>query len=223
MTITNNDPKVYFQEAYQEVMYTGIVGIYSRLVHRLMERPHKKKNTPVVLEVGSGSGQHAEFVLSKYEKYYQTDIDSGLLSKHQTTDSRFILMTVDAQNLSFFNDNSVDRLIATCLLAHLDFPEKALREWRRVVKTGGSLSIYIPSEPGMLLRLLRVILVAPKSRSLGQNHVSMVCRDHRNHYPGMREMINHVFEGDSINRNRFPSKFLGWNFSLFEIYQIQKL
>lgn len=216
----NTDAGEYFSEAYQDVMYTGIIGFYSRLVHRLMEAPVKGTSTPSILEVGAGAGQHAPFALSYFETYYQTDFDSKLIASQRPTDDRIQPMVANAEDLSAFEDSSIDRLIATCLLAHLDRPEVALSEWRRVVRPGGSISIYVPSEPGILLRLLRHAAVAPKSKKFGQDHIAIVYRDHRNHFPGMREMIKTVFREDHVRRRRFPFRFLGWNLSLFEIYHI---
>lgn len=74
----------------------------------------------------------------------------------------------------------------------------------------------------MLLRLVRRVVMVPKSRKLGQDHLGTVFRDHRNHFPGMKVMIDSVFARDRINRRRYPMPGLGWNFSLFEIVHIVK-
>lgn len=216
----NTLPAEYFSEAYQDVMYTGVIGFYSRLVHRMMEKPFANTDAPIIVEVGAGAGQHAPFVQGSFETYYQTDLDPILINQGNTRDPRIISLAANAEDLSNFNDDSVDRVIATCLLAHLDHPELALKEWRRIVKPGGSISIYLPTEPGMLLRFLRHIAVAPKSKRHGQDHLSIVYRDHRNHYPGMKYMIKAVFANDQVRRRRFPMRLLGWNFALFEIVQI---
>ena len=215
-------PGSYFADDYQEIMYTGTIGIYSRLTHKLMDHPFRGTKTPVVLEVGAGAGQHALYSLTDFDKYYLTDISEETLRALPTDDPRVISMVADAQDLSDFEDESMDRVVATCLLAHLSEPEKALEEWRRVLKPGGSLSIYVPAEPGMLLRLLRTLVVVPKSRKLGNDHLSIIYRDHRNHYPSMRLMIRSVFSSDEIKQRRFPTRLLGWNFSLFDIFHITK-
>lgn len=215
-------PGSYFADDYQEIMYTGTIGIYSRLTHKLMDRPFRGTKTPVVLEVGAGAGQHAQYSLTDFEKYYLTDISEEALRACPADDPRVISMVADAQDLSAFEDESVDRIVATCLLAHLSEPEKALQEWYRVLKSGGSLSIYVPAEPGMLLRLLRTLVVVPKSRKLGNDHLAIIYRDHRNHYPSMSLMIRSVFSSDVIRRRRFPTRLLGWNFSLFDIFHITK-
>lgn len=214
----------YYRDAYQDVMYTGAVGAYSRVMHRLMERPFRGGYYPVILEVGSGAGQHVQYADCTWDEYWETDLNPDLQAQRDRVvhGQPVTHVRADAQDLSQFADGSVDRVIATCLLAHLPNPEAALQEWRRVLRPGGTVSIYIPSEPGMLLRLVRRVVMVPKSRKLGQDHLGTVFRDHRNHFPGMKVMIDSVFARDRINRRRYPMPGLGWNFSLFEIVHIVK-
>jgi phosphatidylethanolamine/phosphatidyl-N-methylethanolamine N-methyltransferase len=212
----------YFAEDYQKVMYTGVIGIYSRLTHKLLDWPFRGSKTPTILEVGAGVGQHARYALTEFDTYYSTDISVEAVGACEVHDPRITATVADAQSLTNFADESVDRVVATCLLAHLSEPEQALQEWRRVLKPGGSVSIYVPAEPGMLLRLLRHLAVAPKSRKLGNDHLAIIYRDHRNHYPSMRLLIEAVFAQDAIQRRRFPTRLLGWNFSLFDIFHITK-
>lgn len=221
----NTSSVEYFRSAYDDVMYSGIVGFYSRMTHRIMERPFRGRNYKRVLEVGAGQGQHFNFVQCNIEEYLESDLDSELkiYSRNNENVSRYERITLDAQNLDCFSDESFDRVIATCLLAHLDFPENALLEWKRVTKVGGVITIYVPTEPGMLLRLTRGVVMVPKSKKFGQDHLAVVYRDHRNHYPMMRTLIEVVFSGNQIKRKRFPLPFLGWNFNFFEIFQITKL
>jgi len=212
----------YFAGDYQQVMYTGAVGLFSRLTHRLMDRPFRSVRTPVVLEVGAGAGQHADYAETDFDTYYMTDISSEVIGQYSGSDERIIPRVADAENLIGFADHSVDRVVATCLLAHLTHPEAALKEWRRVVKPGGNLSIYVPAEPGMLLRFLRHTIVAPKARKIGNDHLAIVYRHHRNHYPSMKVLIRSVFAEDKVTRKRFPTRLLGWNFSLFDVYHITR-
>lgn len=215
-------PNEYFAEDYQEIMYTGVVGRYSRLTHALLDWPFRGTSTPVVLELGAGVGQHTKHALTDFSQYFVTDISQAALNKCDSSDPRVVAQVADAQQLSDFTDESVDRVVATCLLAHLHEPEQALSEWRRVLKPGGSVSIYVPAEPGMLLRLLRHTVMARKSRKLGNDHLAIVYRDHINHYPRMRLLIESVFAPDTIVRRRFPTRFLGWNFSLFDVFHVTK-
>jgi len=75
-------------------------------------------------------------------------------------------MQCDAVSLPF-PDQCFDRVIATCLIAHLKDPEVALTEWRRVLRKGGELTMYVPCELGFSLRLFRKLFLAPKAKRLG--------------------------------------------------------
>lgn len=51
-----------------------------------------------------------------------------------------------ADNLYMFGDNSVDLIYSSCMLEHLkkDELDSVLREWYRVLKTGGIVRISVP-------------------------------------------------------------------------------
>jgi ubiquinone/menaquinone biosynthesis C-methylase UbiE len=217
----NKESKRYFQKDYQGVMYTGSIGVYSRLVHILMEYPFKNYKGERILEVGANSGQHLRYVKSNYKEYIESDGNKEVLSKEKINDLRLKRMVINATNLKKFEDSTFDRVIATCLLAHIPNYEIALNEWRRVVKNNGLIVIYIPCEPGLLLRLVRFIFVAPKGRKYGHNHYDVIYRDHVNHYPGMKSSIEHIFKNDKIKCKRFPFKKLPWDTNLFEIVYIK--
>jgi ubiquinone/menaquinone biosynthesis C-methylase UbiE len=67
----------------------------------------------------------------------------------------------DATRLSF-PDDSFDRVIAAHVLEHLPAPNLALREWVRVLRPGGVLTLVLPCDPGIAWRLGRRL--GPRSR-----------------------------------------------------------
>lgn len=211
----DSSPERYQREAYHDVMYTGAVGTFSGLVHRIMERPFRGRSSGAVLELGAGAGQHAAYV-ETFDSYLETDI-APRPPRGPEPRAGIERRIVDAQDLSAFPDATFDRVIATCLLAHLDQPEKALQEWRRVTRPGGTVTIYVPCEPGMLLRLARATIMVPKARRFDQDHVATVYREHRNHYPAMRMLIDSTYSDDDVRRSRWPVPFVGWNFRLFDV------
>lgn len=213
----------YYGHAYESMMYTGAVGAFSAWVHRLMERPFRSAPSGRVLEVGAGAGQHAAFVRD-FDSYLETDllVPSGDVTRRTEPGGTVVRTRLDAEDLGSLETASFDRVIATCLLAHLQNPHRALSEWRRVTRPGGTISIYLPMEPGMLLRFLRRFVMVPKARRLGQDHERTVAIDHRNHYPAMRAWVETEFAGDEIRRARYPIPFLGWNFALFDIVHITR-
>lgn len=215
-------PADWYENGYRNCYYTGLLGLVYGLVHKIIERPFRREEYfEKVLEVGAGNGEHYDFVKHDFSLYFMTDISLPSFPK-SSQDLRIVVKQMDCANLIEFGENSIDRLIATCLLAHLDSPFKALMEWKRVVKPGGIISLYLPSEPGMLLRFVRKFFIWPKSKRNGSlNPKFHTYSEHRNHYPGMISLVETVFSGDKIRRSRYPLRILGWNFSLFEILQIE--
>ena len=178
-----------------------------------------------LIEVGSGNGQHFNFSEISTKRYVEVDLRKSINSKvdpKKAEDYGRDFIQDDATHLVKFSDFQFDALIATCLLAHLADRETTLMNWRRVVKPGGILSIYIPNEPGILLRLARGLTTKRRIKKRGYNHEFIHWKEHRNHFPGMRSMIKHVFEKDTIKFRSFPFHFLGWNLGLFTLVEIRR-
>jgi ubiquinone/menaquinone biosynthesis C-methylase UbiE len=203
------------------VFYSGILERVYSIVHRLIEIPYnEREDLRKVIEVGAGNGQHFPFVRHKFENYLMTDLDKDILPENSSLPQRISAMALNADNLVCIEDSSFDRLIATCLVAHLEQPSEALHEWRRVVRHGGKISIYVAPEPGMLVRLVRLIFIFPKMRMRGVINPSLLYyTQHRNHYMTISTLIDSVFEYDEVKKRRFPLH-LPWNFILFEIVDI---
>jgi len=216
----------YYKRSYDLVLNSGVIGRMSNFVHRLTEFFVPAAHYGTILEVGAGTGQHKYFVKNSFDKYFETDLRIDNPGEYAVTigerKSSISRMQSDAQNLAQFKDCSMDRLIATCLLVHLPNPETALKEWRRVLAVDGVATIFLPCEPGMLLRAFRFFTTIPKSKRLGINHREIHYREHRNMYILCDLLINEVFKNDELRRIKFPLAFLSWNFRLFDLVIIQK-
>ena len=211
----------YYKDYYQKVFNSGVVSKMSDQVHKFIESPYKNSFFPVILEVGAGQGQHFNFVTAKFNRYIELDLrdthDSMILGEQH------IFICGDAEELNDFADASIDRLIATCLLAHLPNPEKALSEWSRVLKQHGVMDIYVPCEPGLLLRALRRVVTIPKSKKIGVDHKAVHYREHRNMWILCDLLIRENFKNDLIKISKFPIGGPFWNLRLFDIYRIRKI
>lgn len=230
----------YYENFYRSVMTKGLIRVFVSLYHKHLElRINQNANFDRVLELGAGNCEHLHYVRHNFLEYVVTDIRIEALlrevskivgrtvnldiSYSMPNPSRSILVSkVDAQDLSRFPDNSFDRVIAGCLILHLESPELALQEWRRVTNSGGQISIYVHSEPGMLLRFARAISTIPQGRRLGVNHIHHVYREHKIHFLAIKNLVADVFKDDSIKFNAFPVPKLSWNFSLWKVVQIKK-
>lgn len=123
----------YYVDDYSKVCNTGAVGLVSRFLHHSLEsygyvvrcnRLLRRSDLLKILEVGAG-GQHARYLRHSFDRLIECDIRPENIP-NVADDSRIVkeFKTVDAHNLPYA-DNCFDRLIATCLLAHLSDPEKA--------------------------------------------------------------------------------------------------
>jgi SAM-dependent methyltransferase len=212
----------FYEEQYENIFNSGLVGIMSNFMHRFIEMGIDRSQIfQTVLEVGAGNGQHSRFVRHDYERYIQSDIRT--FDKHQESlisNPRISNIQLDAQDLSYFTDSSIDRLIATCVLVHLANPESALLEWKRVVKSGGEISIYVPNEPGLLLLLFQKLTTAAKSRMNGFDYKSVHYREHRNMWIFCNLLVREIFGDCHIKKRSIPFPWLPWNLRLFDVYQI---
>jgi phosphatidylethanolamine/phosphatidyl-N-methylethanolamine N-methyltransferase len=222
------DPDEYYKNYYECVLRSGIVGWVAEFGHRRIEKAfNSAPKVNQVLELGCGQGQHLKFVKQPVEEYIESDLRlenipvRDIASKNVNIE-KVVRTQLDSEILSPIKSESIDRVIATCLLAHLPNPESALIEWRRVTKQGGSISIWVASEPGLLLRVLRQLTTVRKARRRGLNHLSFLYREHRNHYPYLQVLIRDVFESDHISVRSFPASYMSWNLSLWKIITITK-
>ena len=212
------DQREYYDNYYQDVVGKGGVGFLYRLYHNWLEANSKDFYSRCV-EVGSGDSQHYEFVRHKFESYFELDlrntepVDKNIIGRQKAFGN--------AEDLSVFDNSSVDRLLASCVLVHLSDPEKALKEWKRVVRPGGEIDIYIPCEPGFLLRLAQILTTRRKCKKLGITYDQLHYREHRNHQPLLSMLIKDIFSNDIILKKGFPVTFGYWQFRLFEVYKIR--
>jgi len=212
----------YYKEVYKKVHYSGALGWFTRLVHKKIEEGIPwEENHRRVLEIGGNRAEHFPFINHKFEEYLCSDIS---ITKMTPSDSRVTFLHADAQDLPFPKD-SMDRVLNACVLHHVPDAIQALREIRRVVVSGGRVSIYVPFDPGMFYRYLRHLTSHLKQSKVGRFGMRQTkelwAREHINHALGLMNHIQEVFVEDSISARRWPFPFLSWNFNLFIVYQIR--
>lgn len=222
----DKDVSDFYGTSYSSILGTGILGYVQRLVHRAIDQTLNENFYSNILEVGAGKLEHLQFSKLLFKNYTASDIqlkdgslDSKLLGRKssETIKTRF----VDAQRLPF-DDNSFDVLIATCLLIHLQQPEAALKEWRRVVKDSGEIVVYVPCDPGMLLRIARNIAVLPKHLLYKSRNYRIICaREHISSLHVLKYIIKYTFQRDKIKVIRWPFMIPSWNSNLAYIFHVQ--
>ena len=185
----------------------------------------KRKLTQTnILEVGAGNGELFRHVNHNFTKYYMTDISSWGVDKVGELiylDSRITFEIADVEKLQYEN-NYFDRIILTCVMAHLTEPYAAAEELRRVVKTNGLISMFITTDPGLLLRLVRKIFISKKMKKLDIPYKLWTSIEHRNNPISIMEIIKYVFKDDLIKIEYRPFRFKSWNLSTHIIIHITK-
>lgn len=211
---------VYRSGSYAQVLGTGQVGKQMDRIHQRLEAPFTNSRFTRILELGAGSGEHLKFVRSSFEEYYLTDIRIDVLTQNIESRQGLIIEEQDVQNLRYEN-SYFDRVIMTCVLAHVLNPLSALSEIRRVAAHGAQVSIYIPCEPGILLRFARRFATIPKNYKAGvQDPYFHHFREHVHYYSAMNHYVRKVFARDVIKSRYYPFGIGTWNTNLYRIYQI---
>jgi len=215
----------FYDSNYGRILSTGLLGRIQLHIHKILDRTVSRNYYEKILEVGAGDLEHYNNFSLSYSEYWASDI--RILQEQQISTSisfekKAVLKAAyaDAQNLNF-SENHFDLLVATCLLIHLPFPEKALTEWRRVTKDDGEIVIYVPCDPGLLIRLARLLFVLPKHMvNNSRNYQTLCAREHISSLHVLNVLIREIFKEDRIKIKRWPFRFLGWNLNLAYIYHI---
>lgn len=193
------DFRARFADVYDESNYVSpLQSALMRASHRLVEKHFSvRDHFAKVLEVGAGTGEHLGFVCHTFDRYVLSDIDAKTLevAKGKLSNKfggKLMFETQSGEGLSYA-DNSFDRLIATHVLEHIYRPHLALKEWARVVKNGGALSILIPTDPGLAWRLGRHLGPRRNAIAHGIAYDYIMAREHVNSCNNLIALLRHYF------------------------------
>jgi SAM-dependent methyltransferase len=125
-----------------------------------------------VLDVGCGNGSYYQPLVHYYSAdgsmldYHGVDMSAGMLKNHLAF-SKHPLLVGDAQILPYA-DNSFDVVMANHMLYHVPDIDKAITEFRRVLKPDGALMIATNSQntmPEMQVLMRRAIILLTRSNA----------------------------------------------------------
>ncbi|MBF0108287.1 MAG: class I SAM-dependent methyltransferase [Magnetococcales bacterium] len=199
-----NEDKVWlryqneFAVHYHEVFYEGnsLIRHIQNAGHRLVERPLTPgMKLGRVLEVGAGAGEHVPHVRHQYDEYVLTDVNTDILEQAQrryASNSRLTFIPLDCRHMDVA-DHSFDRLISIYNLEHVPEPYRVLKEWTRVLKPGGIMSIAIPTEGGLAWNMGRYVTTRRTFMKKGFDWDYIVARDHVNSCTQLLAFIRHFF------------------------------
>jgi phosphatidylethanolamine/phosphatidyl-N-methylethanolamine N-methyltransferase len=193
------DYRARFSDVYDKSNYASTLqSTLMRAGHRLTEKRFQKRDHfAKVLEVGAGTGEHLGFLHHTFDQYVLSDLDAKALDvAKQKLNEKFgnkLLYEIESGGKLSYANNSFDRLIATHVLEHIYQPHLALKEWARVLKNGGVLSILIPTDPGMAWRLGRHL--GPRRNALAQgiSYDYVMAREHVNSCSNLIALLRHYF------------------------------
>jgi 2-polyprenyl-6-hydroxyphenyl methylase / 3-demethylubiquinone-9 3-methyltransferase len=130
------------------------VGISHNLFQKYWHKRRFEEVTKVivpvegaVLDVGCHGGTFTERILSKIgsKKIYGVDVSASAIKKIQKRFPFGQFKLADAAELPF-KSNFFDAVFCLEVLEHVDNPEKAIAEIKRVLRPGGYAVLLVPSE-----------------------------------------------------------------------------
>lgn len=188
-----------FAEVYDESNYSSPFQSFAmRASHRLAEKAFSAQDHfDRVLEIGAGTGEHLSFVRHHFNEYILSDLDSKALDVAKvklvgTFDDRVKFETQTGENLAY-PDNTFDRVVATHVLEHIYQPHLVLKEWRRIIKSNGTLTVLIPTDPGLAWRLGRHFGPRKNAIARGIPYDYVMAREHVNSCNNLIEFLRYYF------------------------------
>ena len=226
----NEQPQdFWYTNNYNRINATAISGgIYSRIMHKFLELPSKlskeKAEGISILEVGANIGEHIPYVKSKWRSYTATDIrEPQKFQLEEIGKMGANFQIADVESLPF-KDGLFDRVIATCVFHHLENPENAFKEIRRVLKNHGSISLLLPNDPGVLYRIFWKFTTMRNAKKSGLAASTRInhARQHRNHYLGLMILLKENFKEDKIRVIGLPFIFSSYTWNVLTVVYIKK-
>ena len=211
-----------FADIYDESNYANpLQSALMRASHRAIERRFSETNLfPRILEIGAGTGEHINYVRHGFDKYVLTDVDPRTLQiAERKISSNFgerISFSVQRAEVLKYENESFDRVIAAHVLEHIYKPHEAIKEWRRVLKNDGVLSVLIPTDPGIAWRLGRHFGPRRNAIASGIAYDYVMAREHVNSCVNLVALLRHYFP--TRNESWWPFHIPSIDLNLFFIF-----
>jgi ubiquinone/menaquinone biosynthesis C-methylase UbiE len=190
--------------------------------NKLVEKGELKQNK--ILEIGAGQGEFYEYINKDFQSYVMTDISDwgkNHILELGRKDPRIKFEQQDIEDIKY-EENYFDRVIVSCVIAHVTEPFKALEEVRRVVKPGGVISIFVSTDPSILLSLARKAFTERKMSNLPIPYKLLNSIQHRNTPTSILSMVDWIYKKDKVEKEYLPFKIKSWNLSTHLIINIKK-
>ena len=188
-----------FSEVYDNSNYLSPLQLrVMRASHNLLEKAYDERtHFGRVLEIGAGTGEHITSVRHTFDEYLLSDLESRTLEVAKNKliglhPGKLKFEEVAGNSLNY-PDGAFDRVVATHVLEHIYQPHLAIKEWVRVIRSGGVLSILIPTDPGLAWRLGRHF--GPRRNAIAQGFAYdyIMAREHVNSCNNLIAILRHYF------------------------------
>jgi phosphatidylethanolamine/phosphatidyl-N-methylethanolamine N-methyltransferase len=208
---------------YESTNYDGgLAGYFLAKSHAWCESSFgANDHFPRVLEVGAGTGVHVGYVRHSYDEYVMTDLNPPMLASADRKATAAVLTEVQDATALTYEDESFDRVIAVHVLEHLPRPHEVLREWFRVLRPGGTMSIVLPCDPGAAWRLGRAVGARGKFVKQGIDYDYWMAREHINAINSLVSFLRYYFPRGRTER-WLPFRIPSMDLNLFYITHIRK-
>ena len=208
---------------YNSHAYSGLMGFFMNQCHRQLEKFDFPKNISKVLEVGAGNAPHYKFIKHEYDEYHIVET-SGTIIGNYTDNPKVIAANYDGKILPYEKEY-FDRIIISHCLEHIVDPEAFLFEMMEKLKTGGVLSISLPTDPGLLFRIgrlyLKIFSLRNKYKISSEKFDYMNATEHVNSIFGLSSIIKYNYK-DCLKDYYLPFKIRLFDLNLFYNVHISK-
>lgn len=214
-----------FSDNYDAMNYERSLSSHFMLAgHRVLENRFSASDCfRKVLEVGAGTGAHVSFIRHRFDEYWLTDCHTSMLERAVQRLPLELIPRVkiceeDATGLSF-ESGTFDRVIASHVLEHLPRPHEVLREWSRLLRPGGVLSLLLPCDPGILWRVGRLLGPRKRAERVGFPYDYWMAREHINSIGNLVTFIRYYFH--DVEEHWYPTRVPIYDLNLFYLAHIR--
>lgn len=222
----------YTKTVRDRIHSSGLFGRANKAFHRALEHNRQGGNFPDVLEIGSGNLEHLVYVRHRCTRYFAVDLlepfgASAAISARPTNIAAVEVLQMDGTALDF-PDKTFDRVLATCVIMHVERPDFALVEWLRVTKPGGVVDFLVPCDPGLVLRIFRWLVNERTAMRFGvsrREYRLLNAIDHVSSFARIDELVRMVVHESAdltAQTTYFPFRIPSWNLNGFAVYSIRK-
>ena len=208
---------------YNSHAYSGLMGFFMNQCHRQLEKFDFPKNISKVLEVGAGNAPHYKFIKHEYDEYHIVETSRTIIGNY-ADNPKVIAANYDGKILPYEKEY-FDRIIISHCLEHIVDPEAFLFEMMEKLRTGGVLSISLPTDPGLLFRIgrlyLKIFSLRNKYKISSEKFDYMNATEHVTSIFGLSSIIKYNYK-DCLKDYYLPFKIKLFDLNLFYNVHISK-